>query len=182
MSMLNPQVLLCENPPRFKAAIRGSLSRQRFILFGFHCVAVTSCVLPIISTCYDCWLFIDLLPRNAATVSSSNTELKIIESGLKDSEEKLYQPPDSGGKVLFIFVFFLSFQYFNHLRCARDFHVCVKKTKKLITLIELIFILYFKIHARVFHLGLVYCLYGFVSFNELWDKQQRNFPPYLTDQ
>lgn len=133
VSMLNPQVLLCENPPRFKAAIRGSLSRQRFILFGFHCwfcVAVTSCVLPIISTCYDCWLFIDLLPRNAATVSSSNTELKIIESGLKDSEEKLYQPPDSGGKVLFIFLIFLSFQYFNHLRCARDFHVCVKKTKK----------------------------------------------------
>lgn len=109
VSMLNPQVLLCENPPRFKAAILSSLSRQRFIWFGFHCwfcVAVTSCVLPVISTCYDCWLFIDLLPRNAATVSSSNTELKIIESGLKDSEEKLYQPPDSGGKVLFIFLFF----------------------------------------------------------------------------
>lgn len=179
VSMLNPQVLLCEPTPhpllcsrrRYSAHFRGFL-----FLFGFHCwfrVAVTSCVLPVISTCFDCWLVIDPLPRNAATVSSSNTELKIIELGLKDSEEKLYQPPDSGGKD-----FFLSFQHFNHLRCARDFHACVKKTKTDHFNSTVFYYFYFILkYMQVCFTWVWFTVYmGFVSFNELWDTTKKFFP------
>lgn len=131
--MLNPHVLLCENPPRFKAAILGSFVRQRFLfsfvftvdfVSRFHPVFFPSCPLVMIAGC------LSTLPRNAATVSSSKTELKIIKSWLKDSEEKLYQPPDSGGKYFsFFFVrfFFKVFSIFNLLHCARDFHLCVNR-------------------------------------------------------
>lgn len=112
------------------------------------------------------------LPRNAAAVSSSKTDSKRTELGLKDSAEKLYQPPDSGGRDFY----FLRFQYLSNLSCARHFHVCVKKKNQTDQFKSIVIYFYFMIHARVFHLGLVYCLYEFVSCNELWDTT-KTFSP-----
>lgn len=129
--MLNPHVSSCENPPRFTATIRGSFSRQHF-WFGLVFLAVD-----FVSRCHPVVFFLTLLPpsrppfvliagclstlpRNAATVSSSKTKLKIFE--FRDSGEKLYQPPDSGGKDLFSF---FRFSVFLTSCTVHEIPVCV---------------------------------------------------------